>query len=301
MENWYLKSSLNKNLELKIKQFYCKNNHNNKYLVFILTNDYPRSFEAQQVRNYVKSVNWTPRLNREIPFLVKIFKDHNFTEICDLGCGPGMHAQKISSIESSMQVTGLDIDHNMISFALEITKVQNAKNLNFVEGNFLQPDTLPDLKEKFDVIYTLGNALMIIWSNNETTSLTTIFKALSNFIKPGGGLFFQILNSDAPRKGHVVSKISQNESGENQVLLKHFLAVDDKLYTTFSSMNWQSNDSDIRITDTRSGYLKLVPLEKLKASMEEAGFKKMQFFENYNGAELKPNSSDSLLCFALKN
>lgn len=263
-----------------------------------MSNEYPKRYDNDQVKNYVKSVNWNKRLDKEIPFLTKFFKDLGYKEICDFGCGPGMHASRLAK-EKTFKVTGLDIDENMIAYASELAKLQNLPNLSFQRGNFLEhPDQ--QFKEKFDVIYTLGNALMIIWTNSDPTSVVEILKSLSYYIKSGGGLFFQVLNSDAPRSGHVVSNISQNEEGENQILVKHFLPVGEKLYTTFSTMKWKGDDTMIKVVDNRKGFLKLVPLDKMKSFLEEAGFKNFQFFENYDGDPLRQNESDSLMCFAQK-
>ena len=265
-----------------------------------MSNEYPKRYDTEQVKNYVKSVNWNKRLEKEIPFLVKLFTDHNYKEICDFGCGPGMHATRLAQT-GSFNVTGLDIDGYMISYASQTSKGQNLDNLAFFQGNFLEtPNQFEQFKDRFDALYTLGNALMIIWTNSEPTSVVDIFKNLSYYIKSGGGLFFQVLNSDAPRNGHVVSKISQNEEGLNQILVKHFIPVGEKLYTTFSTMKWKADETAIQVADTRKGWLKLVPIDKLKAFMTEAGFKNLIFYENYDGKALQQDSSDSLMCFAQK-
>ncbi len=264
-----------------------------------MSNEYPKRYDNEQVKNYVKSVNWNKRLDKEIPFLTKLFNKQGYKKICDFACGPGMHASRLAKTQS-FTVTGLDIDENMIAYAKELSKLQALDNLSFQRGNFLaEPQLIEQYKEKFDVLYSLGNALMIIWTNSEEPVLE-ILKRVANFIKPGGGLFFQILNSDAPRSGHVVSKISQNEEGENQILVKHFLPVEEKLFTTFSTLKWKVNESDIHVADTRKGFLKLVPLEKLKLYLDEAGFTDYVFFENYDGDPLQEEKSDSLLCFAHK-
>lgn len=263
-----------------------------------MSKESPTRYDNDQVKNYVKSVNWNKRLDREIPFLTKLFNDHEYKEICDFGCGPGMHANRLAK-EKSFKVTGLDIDEHMIAYATELAKLQNLANLAFQQGNFFEYPA-EQFKEKFDVLYTLGNALMIIWTNSEPTTVGEILKSLAYYIKSGGGLFFQILNSDAPRSGYVVSNISQNEVGENQIFVKHFLPVGEKLFTTFSTMKWKSDDTAMQVVDNRKGFLKLVPLKKLKSFLEEAGFMNFQFFENYNGDPLRQNESDSLMCFAQK-
>jgi SAM-dependent methyltransferase len=266
-----------------------------------LMNDYPKLYEKEQVINYVKSVNWNKRLENEIPFITNLFRSNNYKNICDLGCGPGFHAIQLAKMNSDFHLTGFDIDGEMISFANQTKQLENLKNITFIQGNFLNLNREQEsLQGSFDAIYTLGNALMIIWSTNEEFSAFEIFIHLSALLKSGGGLFFQILNSDAPRNGHVVSNISQNEDGENQILVKHFLAVEDKLYTTFSTIRFNSGEKVVKVSDSRKGFLKLIPLAKLKNQMEEAGFKDFYFYENYSGSSLSENS-DSLLCFAKKS
>lgn len=262
-----------------------------------MKNEYPKNYEKEHVKNYIKTVNWDKRLDREIPFLTDIFQKHNCKNICDLGCGPGKHALRMAK---TFNVTGIDIDDNMIAYANEQLQNQNIPNLSFMQGNFIEHSAnIEQFKENFDGLYSLGNALMIIWTNSEPRTVVEILKHLSYYIKSGGSLFFQILNSDNPRHGHVVSKISQNEQGENSIQVKHFIPVDNKLYTTFSTLKWKSNEQDIKVADTRKGWLKLVPLEDLKRYLEEAGFENMTFYEDYSGKPLK-KESDSLLCFAKK-
>ena len=69
-----------------------------------MSNEYPSSYEAEQVKNYVKSVNWNKRLDKEIPFIADLFKKNGFQEICDLGCGPGMHAVRLAKYDDSFKL-----------------------------------------------------------------------------------------------------------------------------------------------------------------------------------------------------
>ena len=262
-----------------------------------MSSSYSHRYNEERVKNYVKSVNWSKRLDKEMPFLVDHFKSHNFTEILDFGCGPGIHATHMAKTHENFRITGFDIDENMLAYANEQLKSENLPNLTFVQGDFLI-DSLEPMKEKVDVLYTLGNALMILWSNTDT-NLIEIFKKLSYFIKPGGGLFFQILNSDNPRDGHIVSRITKDADGLNQIFIKHFMALENNLYSTFSTLKWGEDESDIKVTESRKGCLKLVPLEQLKSYMQEAGFKDFIFYEDYDGKPLQADS-DALMCFATK-
>lgn len=266
-------------------------------------NDYEVRFNQDQVKNYVQSVNWEKRLKKEIPFFLDLFKKNNFTTIADLGCGPGKHA--IALAEEDLDITGIDIDEEMIKFANNLPKSNKASDIKFIVENVFENPS--HLENKFDFLFTLGNALMIIWSSkiesdNEDQVLLSIFKSLANMLKSGGGLFFQILNSDNPRDGHIVSKISKSDDDKNQMLVKHFIPIvsESKLYTTFSTLEWDE-DNTPQVISTRNGHLFLVPFEKLKSVIVEAGFSKLKFFENYNGKEFDQKTSDSLMCFAIKS
>ena len=122
-----------------------------------MSNEYPKRYDNEQVKNYVKSVNWSKRLDKEIPFLAKLFTDHNYKDICDFGCGPGMHATRLAKM-GSFNVTGLDIDEHMISYASQTSKDQKLDNLSFFQGNFLDhPEQFKQFRNRFDAMYTLEN------------------------------------------------------------------------------------------------------------------------------------------------
>ncbi|MHA2366474.1 MAG: class I SAM-dependent methyltransferase [Candidatus Hodarchaeales archaeon] len=254
------------------------------------------STSSDFITNYVKSIQWDKRLSREIPFLLKIFQENNnYKNILDLGCGPGFHAKKLA--EKDLHVVGVDIDEGAINYANE-NVLDESLALKFRKGNFIEDPSV--LEGSHDAIFSLGNALMIIWSINEIEPLK-IFSILANALNPSGGLFFQILNSNNPRKGYVVSKNARNEEiKSNQVLVKHFLPVKDDLYTQFMHIRWKDGDTEIEKEENEVGILKLIPVEKLEVLMREAGFIKFQYFENYQADTFKPNESDSLLCFAQK-
>jgi SAM-dependent methyltransferase len=250
---------------------------------------------VDQVKNYVASIQWDKRLKREIPFLEKLFKTHNYKRIIDLGSGPGFHAKELA--KRDLVVKGIDISEGMILYANEFVIDPNLK-LSFEIGNFLDNENV--LSGDWDVIYSLGNAVMIIWSQ-ESVDIQEMFNKVSKGLAKNGAFFFQILNSDNPRKGYVVSNIAKSkEFNANQVLIKHFRPTKDILYTHFMTIKWNEGENEISKEENEPGQLKLVSLEKLKNYLNKAGFKKLEFYENYNGNPLNKETSDSLLCFAQK-
>lgn len=248
-----------------------------------------------RAENYVNSVQWHKRLEREIPFLKDLFTKHSYQKLLDLGCGPGFHPQKLADL--GFEVVGLDLSEPMINYALE-----HHTKASFRRGNFLDDPSL--LEGEFDMIYSLGNALMIIWSHlGDNQTIQDMFDILGNAIRPGGGLFFQVLNSDNPRSGYVVSKITKTEDSPtpNSILVKHFLPLEGKLHTHFITLRWPDGGTEVVEEPNDQGHLMLLPLTKLQTILAKAGFGDHTFYENYSGDPLDPETSDSLLCFARKN
>lgn len=257
-------------------------------------------YSKEQVQSYVNSISWEKRLKREIPFLGDLFRKHGYKNILDLGCGPGKHAIELARNNSSFKVTGIDIDEQMIAYAKSTSK-ESGVEFECIDI-FKKP---PENESKFDAVYTLGNALMIIWTSfltdEKENGLLEVFQALSHLLKPNGGLFFQILNSDNPRDGHVISKITTVDGNKKHMLVKHFIPIESesRLYTTFSTLEW-TNETEPQIKSTRKSFLHLIPLDSLKTILQKAGFSTFEFFENYAGEPFKKGSSDSLMCFAKK-
>lgn len=257
--------------------------------------DCPGSLEQDYVENYVAGVNWNKRLQKEIPFITNIFSKNNYQHIIDLGCGPGFHAKAIA--ENNFHVTGLDVNEAMIKYAKKINVNTNVK---YVLGNFLEDDKLFSRLGSTDAIYSLGNAFMIIWSL-ENVILENILQKISNALTSNGGFFFQILNSDCPRNGFVVSDIAHNEEAhENKILIKHFLPQGDHLHTAFMTIKWKDGQKKIVKEENNSGSLLLVSYSSLQKLLHNVGFKRLSFWADYDGNPFIPSESDALLCLAQK-
>jgi len=252
-----------------------------------------KSFSSSpKVEDYVRSISWEKRLASEIPFITKIFRERGYREIVDLGCGPGRHAKALS--EMGFSVTGIDSQSSMAEFALKEAK--RSESLQYRVGNFM---TNPEIlgKER-DAIYSIGNTLMIIWSD-ESTEAPDLFRGLSGALRPGGALFFQVLNSDSPRSGYVVSNISKDETGLQRISIKHFLPINEWLHTHFLTLKWYDS-SQVTKEESEPGYLRLLPVSELEKLMVNAGFSEFHFWEDYQGGNFNPQTSDSLLCVAIK-
>lgn len=251
--------------------------------------------EPNYVENYVAGVNWNKRLQKEIPFITNIFSKNSYQHIIDLGCGPGFHVKALA--ENNFHMTGLDVNETMIEYARTYNTLANVK---YVLGNFLEDNTLFSQLSPIDAIYSLGNAFMIMWSH-ENVVLENILQKICNTLTPHGGFFFQILNSDCPRNGFVVSDIAYNEeTNENKILIKHFLPQNGRLYTSFMTAKWKNGQRKIVKEENDPGSLLLVPYNTLQNLLYKVGFKKLSFWSDYEGNTFIPAESDSLLCFAQK-
>jgi 2-polyprenyl-3-methyl-5-hydroxy-6-metoxy-1,4-benzoquinol methylase len=110
--------------------------------------------------------------------------DNKQLNILDLGCGPGLYAEKLA--EKGHKVTGIDFSANSISYAKK-----EAKNKN-LEINYLNKDYLMlDLEENsFDLVILICTDFGPLLPKERVQLLDMIRRAL----KPGGTFIFDVLN-----------------------------------------------------------------------------------------------------------
>lgn len=98
------------------------------------------------------------RLSKEIPDLVKLFKEKKVKKILDVGCGTGVHS--IALAEKGFHVVGIDRSRRMNFVANEKTNnlsVSVRKRLKFINSEYKNLDEL--LSEKFDAVIFMGSGL----------------------------------------------------------------------------------------------------------------------------------------------
>jgi SAM-dependent methyltransferase len=118
-----------------------------------------------------KSVNW----------ISKIAPSSKYKLLLDLGCGPGLYAERFSSVGYS--VTGVDFSKRSIAYAKEQTLL-NKTNIEYHYQNYLTIDYI----EKFDVITLIYCDYPALSITDRLILLRKVYQAL----KPNGKFIFDV-------------------------------------------------------------------------------------------------------------
>jgi SAM-dependent methyltransferase len=242
-------------------------------------------------------------MEREIPLLTDLLNsvDSNTTKskttVLDLGCGPGKHLQELCQIFPDYHFSGVDLSQGMINYAKDQARLHNY-NISYYVNDFLADIELNPAT--FDMIYSLGNSFALIWGNPPASPEQLIYK-VSQHLNPGGILFFQILNSENPRKGYWKSKITKISETNEVFTLKRF---EPDLSTKRMNVEFVSFTRNLAENsfnhDVKSSSWPLITAKEITTILHANGFTDVQFWENYQKSPLTPSTSESRLCFARK-
>ncbi|NGM85254.1 methyltransferase domain-containing protein [Paenibacillus sp. 7124] len=102
-------------------------------------------------------------------------------DILDLGCGPGLYAQRLAKLGYS--VTGIDFSKSSIEYAKQQAAMGNFA-ISYVNEDYI----LYDYSNSYDIILMIYCDFGVIDESSRDTLLTKIYAAL----KPGGAFIFDI-------------------------------------------------------------------------------------------------------------
>ncbi|HNW82821.1 MAG TPA: class I SAM-dependent methyltransferase [bacterium] len=104
-------------------------------------------------------------------------------EILDLGCGPGLYAERLA--RHGHNVTGIDFSSNSISYAKNYAESENLR-IDYVCGNYLELD----YENRFDLVMLIYADFGVLLPDERSKVLDNVHKAL----KPGGIFIFDVIN-----------------------------------------------------------------------------------------------------------
>lgn len=209
------------------------------------------------------------KYDEEVEFIKSVIRNFKVKgkNLLDMACGTGTHAKKFT--DSGFNVTGVDINSEMLKIAKEKTK-----NSKFLEGSMQSFKS----KSKFDIITCLFTAINY---NRNISELKTTIKNFHNLLNKGGVVIFDLglvkgqeeKKSDAfidtySEKDLQIARISQwNPSRENpEIYNANFLMfVKDK------------GKIDFEIDEHELG---IFAVEDIKSIMIKAGFS-VRIYDNF--------------------
>ncbi len=191
---------------------------------------------------------------KEVNFIVKIFKRYNVKTILDVGCGTGEHIQRLENL--GFKCDGLDISQKMIDIAKKKTK--NARFYRADMKNF-------DLRKKYDAI------LCMFATFNYNISIHEAKRTLTNFKK------------HLTRKGLVLLDLHNVwKNGKKEIKNKNTEVIMKWVFnkkTRIEKTNAVFKIGNKVIKDTHT--FRIFSIRELKQLFTEVGFKKIIFYENY--------------------
>ena len=196
----------------------------------------------------------------------------NESTILDLGCGPGLYAEKLCA--SGHQVTGIDFSKNSIRYARNSAQKQGL-DIEYVCDDIFNMDYI----EQYDVVMQNYGELNT-FSDEE---LNRIFSLAKKALKPEGMFIFDVTTPMLRRK-HGLNKnwycskcgfwranrhlvLEEGFEYENDIWLDQYIVIDEEEVTVYR--NWYHDYT----------------AETIQKIVLETGFKKVKMIENLLGKE----------------
>ncbi len=120
-------------------------------------------------------------LNKSVNWISRIAPSSHYKFLLDLGCGPGLYAERFNS--AGYSVTGVDFSKRSIAYAKEQTLL-NKNNIKYHYQNYLTIDYL----EQFDVITLIYCDYAALSITDRLILLRKVYQAL----RPNGKFIFDV-------------------------------------------------------------------------------------------------------------
>ena len=236
---------------------------------------------AQQMLGYHLSQE-TDLASRRIEAIDRVVEwidaqlDLSEKSICDLGCGPGLYAQRFAS--SGAKVTGVDISAHSLDYA----RAQDAHTIRYIEADYLSDD----LPTGFDVITLIYTDLCAL----SPAQRKKLLGRMREMLNPGGHVVLDVAGIGSFAQKEEVTIIEDKLMGgfwaaddyvgiqqtfvypEEHLSLDHYLIVEPG--ETWQIFNW----------------LQYFTPESIEAELQKAGFEIDQMVGDLSGAPLKSGS-----------
>ena len=208
---------------------------------------------------------------RSAQWIAKIAPPTQYADLLDLGCGPGVYAERF--VKAGYSVTGVDFSERSIAYAKEQTEL-NGSGIVYHLQNYLTID----FSEQFDVITIINKDYPVLSIADRTTLLKKAYQAL----KPGGKFIFDALTPKMRAKEKRAWRFSEDGSfmcNKPHILLEAVYQYDDEDKTELHQ-NIMITDEDANCINIWNHYLSK---DLLLSEILPIGFEKADFFGNIAG------------------
>ena len=242
--------------------------------------------------DYDAQVNWERRLTREWPFYRDLFTKHRVSTVLDCACGTGRHA--ILFEKNGLDVTGIDIDREMIELARKNAADAGVK-VQFETAAFSGLGRKFPVR-RFDAVICVGNSL------SQLPALSDVENAIRNFAtvcRPGGVLTLHVLNYRSLLKSEMVAQPLRvtGAEGRREFFQKIFLPRVRQVDVV--TVHGREGDCGWGSQVTR-GVLLPIDADDLLRLVTDSGFSRLEARGDYSGAPFGGESSWDLILTAVR-
>lgn len=174
-------------------------------------------------------------LDRSVSWIASIVSPEQFRTLIDLGCGPGLYAERFSS--AGYSVTGVDFSKRSIAYAKE-QALLNKSNIIYHYQNYLTIDYI----EQFDIVTLIYCDYAALSITDRQILLRKVYRAL----KPNGKFIFDVF-TPLMRKDESRSWQFYENGGfwsvKPHVCLESIYQYDDEDHTELSQYIVQTEES----------------------------------------------------------
>lgn len=218
-------------------------------------------------------------IDNSVEWISKIAPSKNYNKLLDLGCGPGLYAERFS--EKGYLVTAIDFSKRSINYGRQKAK-EKGLNIQYIYQNYLEME----YKDEFDLITLIYCDFGALSHIQRQIILKKIYAAMKN----GGRFIFDVF-TPKNYEGKVESKSWYLNEGSgfwledtHLCIEAHYIYEDDIRLNQYIVIDKEDKIKVYRTWDHY--YTKHTIIEELK----KAGFEKIQVFSDAAG---KPYDEES--------
>ncbi|HGM1140240.1 class I SAM-dependent methyltransferase [Clostridioides difficile] len=219
--------------------------------------------------NFIEdSVNW----------IVTVANPANYPKLLDLGCGPGLYAEKFA--QKGYKVTGIDFSKRSINYAQNRNKETNL-NINYLFQSYLNMN----YNEEFD----LATLIYCDYGALSTENRRLLMEKIYDSLKPGGKLILDVFTINKYNNFEEIKYWEINEDGGFWSNEKYMCLQDNCKYNDYNTL-----EQTLVITEKDENVFYVWNHYFSKASflleVENIGFKSVEFFSNVKGEAYSDDS-----------
>ncbi|MBF8247674.1 MAG: Methyltransferase type 11 [Bacteroidetes bacterium] len=162
--------------------------------------------------DYDLMTGFDKRFVQERPFFRVLVEKYKIRTALDVGCGTGFHSLLLARI--GVDVTGVDISEAMIKKVDEHAKQLQLKVKVFKESFQNLSSTM---KERYDLVLSMGNSLAHILSEKE---MEDVLRGFQHLLKSKGLLYLQILNYE--KILHIRERIQSTKETSDKTFVRSY-------------------------------------------------------------------------------